>query len=264
MTLREALENDRDLVQRYFTIERKIFRDWDLISGLEKPLERPSNPHQTGFRDLEVLVTELMTLRTIRGWHYTRLTDSEVLEMRFNGIHLSTPETLRSRLNGVVTAGWLTAQQAEEIHSESRLHNPAERRSNMFWLVSHPQAIDDDGVQPLLGHWGGEVAYMHLAARALISSIGKPRVVELAVPLTKTPGRGHRAACAVIDAFSRSLGCSGSGLDFDFFVNEPLRPDAIVRIHTEGDQHFHAIGRDYPEGYADLERQVWKEFNDED
>jgi hypothetical protein len=41
-----------------------------------------------------------METRTIRAWHYTRLTDAEVVAMRMTGISLSSLDAIRQRLDG--------------------------------------------------------------------------------------------------------------------------------------------------------------------
>ena len=127
-----------------------------------------------------------------------------------------------------------------------------ESRSRKFWMVSHPHAIDDGGVEPLMAHWGGEIASMWTKDPVLLAPLavtGKPRVVELAVPLVITR-HSHSAARAVIATYGRALGCIPSAHRFDLCVTAPLGSDAIIAVHTEGDASFHAMGRSYREGFV--------------
>jgi hypothetical protein len=98
---------------------------------------------------------------------------------------------------------------------------------------------------------------------APLAAIGKPRVVEVAVPLVVTP-RSYPAAEAVIATFGRSKGCIPSAHSFDLWVTAPLGPDAIIGVHTEGEASFHAMGRSYPDGFVDVDIGHWKELTGED
>jgi hypothetical protein len=86
-------------------------------------------------RDIEV--------RTIRAWHYTRLTEAEMDNIRINGIYLSTLETLRRRLDAAVADGLVEAEIAEALFMASPFHEQIEERSNKFWMTSYPRTIDD-------------------------------------------------------------------------------------------------------------------------
>lgn len=75
-------------------------------------------------------------------------------------------------------------------------------------MTSHPDVIDDTGVEPLMARWGGEVASFwlkDLGHRATLAAIGRRRIVELAVPLVLT-NHAHLAGEAVIATFGRSPG----------------------------------------------------------
>ncbi len=209
-----------------------------------------------------------MESRTIRAWHYTRLTETEVQALKRDGIHLSTLGTLRARLNALVAFGGLTAEVADALHARSPFHNQMqqESRSSKFWMVSHPVAIEDSRVKPLMAHWGGEAASMWVLDQALLKPLavtGKPRVVELAVPLALT-GHASAAARAVVAAFGRRLGCSPAAHEFDLYVAAPLGPESVLFVHVEGDASFEAVGRTYPHGYVDVSIGHWKELTGED
>jgi hypothetical protein len=58
--------------------------------------------------------------------------------------------------------------------------------------------------------------------------------------------------------------CAPSKHCFDLYVTAPLGPDSVLRIHSEGDSSFHAIGVGYPEGYVDVDLNYWKELTGEE
>jgi hypothetical protein len=195
-----------------------------------------------------------MEARTIRAWHYTRLTDAEIDNIHANGIHLSTLGTLRQRHADAVAAGFLTKDEAEALFAKRPLHQAQEVRSNRFFMTSHPVTVGDACVRALVGNWGGESTYHWLgddcALKSLVAVIGVPRVLEIVVPLSLTR-HASRAADAVIATFGCMLGCNHPDFDgFDLYAARALRPDAVIAIHTQGEPNFAALGQGYPVAFS--------------
>lgn len=255
------------LIRHYLTTNDQIFLAYDLGRGTEEYMCRPENPYAAAFLALELAVAELMQSRTIRAWHYTRLTTAEVGTLRNEGIHLSTPETLRTRLDLLVASGALSPESANELYVGSPFHSDQlVARSGKFWMSSHPLAVRDSGVQPLLARWGGEVASKwtkNPVLLALLAATGKPRVIELSVPLSLAQ-HSLSAGEAVLYTFGRTLGCTPGKHSFDLYVTRPLGPDSVLKVHSDNDSSFHAIGLTVPEGYVDVKIGYWKELTGED
>jgi hypothetical protein len=118
-------------------------------------------------------------------------------------------------------------------------------------MTSDPVLIDDSGVALLLGNWGGESTYFWLQDKRLeklVTSIGRPRVLEIAVPITNT-NHWYSAGKAVVAAYARTLGCRPDSGAFDLYSTTALGASALLAIHTEGDANFQAIARGYPVGF---------------
>jgi hypothetical protein len=261
-----TLAREADVVRNYMTNDQRIFLAHDLGRGTENSIMRPENPYAYAFLSLQEATGKLMASRTVRAWHYTRLTAAEVDQLRRDGIHLSTPATLRARLDFLVAGNILGATLADALYAKSPFHSDQfEARSGKFWMVSHPVAVDDHGVVPLMARWGGEVASFWTKEPELLAplALGKPRAIELAVPLALTR-QSYWAGQAAVATFGRSLGCAPSKHCFDLYVTAPLGPDSVLRIHSEGDSSFHAIGVGYPEGYVDVDLNHWKELTGEE
>ena len=265
--LSALLAKEGDFVRNYMTTDHRVFLVHDLGRSPERPMLRPENPYTSAFGALKEAISELMQSRTIRAWHYTRLTAAEVEKLRDEGIHLSTPATLRARLDCLVASAALSPQLADALYVESLFHSDQlEARSGKFWMTSHPVAIDDSGVRPLMAHWGGEVASFWTKDPALLAPLattGIPRVIEVAVPLAVT-SKSYSAAGAVIATFGRTLGCIPGSHSFDIYLTTPLPPDSVLLVHSEGDSSFHTIGLSYPERYVDVDKAHWKELTGED
>jgi len=209
------------------------------------------NPHTEDYlRFLETL-GQRMKHSAIRAWHYTRLTDSEVDALRTTGVHLSTLETMRQRLDAQVATGQISVEIANALFEESPLHDSQQitSRSNRFWMTSHPLMIEDDGVALLLDNWGGEVVYFWLDEakhlQQVVSGIGRARVLEIGVPLDATD-HAYVAGKSIAATFARSLGHIPDFGAFDLCAVRPLGPEAILAVYTEGEATFDRIGRGYP------------------
>jgi hypothetical protein len=265
--LNAILAEQADLVRNYMTTDDRIFLAHDLGRGPEQSIIRPENPYASAFLALGEAIGEKMRSRTIRAWHYTRLTAEEVEKIRDEGIHLSTPATLRARLDFLVASGAVGAQLADALYGKSPFHSDQlEARSGKFWLVSHPVAVNDSGVEPLMAHWGGEVASFWTKDPMLLAplaAIGKPRVIEVAVPLALTH-HNYSAGQAVVATFGRALGCHPGKHSFDLCVTTSLPPDSVLGVHTEGSSSFRAMGLSYPVGYVNVDVGHWKELTGDD
>jgi hypothetical protein len=109
------LERDADLVRNYMATKNQIFLSFDLGRDSERPILRPENRYGFAFVELEEAIGKQMQFRAIRAWHYTRLTDPEVHALRRDGIHLSTPASLRARLDALVATGTLQPRGADTL-----------------------------------------------------------------------------------------------------------------------------------------------------
>jgi len=207
-----------------------------------------------------------MASRTIRAFHYTRLTNDEVAELRRSGIHLSTPTTLRRRLDAQVVSGALPPEIADQLYDASPFHSEQrDVRSEKLWMVSHPIAVDDNGVAPLMARWGGEVASFWISDTTLsapLTRLGKARVAEIAVPLEATR-HSHAASKAVVATFGRARGAIPEKSVFDLYLKASIPATAVLALHTEGDAAFTAMGRTYPAGFVDVDVGRWKELTGE-
>lgn len=264
-----VLEARADMIRDYLDTDHQIFLSHDRHRGPARPILRPENPHASDFLELQEAIGREMQQRTIRAFHYTRLTDSEVAALKRGGIHLSTPASLQRRLHDIVAAGGLTRDIADQLYAQSPFHSKQlKSRSDKFCMTSHPVVVDDPGVTPLQKHWGGEVASMWIRDEALstpLMSLGRPRIVEVAVPMSATPdSHSYRAGDAIVATFARSRGSVAAKHDFDLCVEQSLPPTAVLALHTEGDAPFVEMGRGYHVGFVDVAIGYWKELTGEE
>jgi hypothetical protein len=244
--LLQTLNSECALLCNYARKEKQLSAEREVVSRWTPEGENPFGMRRNHF--LEQVVMPAMQSRTIRAWHYTRLTDEETGLLRSEGVYVSNLEMIRRRLDAQVSAGLIPGRAADALYAASPFHRPRDTRAGKFWMTSHPAPTDSSGVQPLLEHWGGEGVYFWLEDVELIKAVksfGRPRVIELAVPLRFT-AHDYWAAQAVVAAFVREHGCELGRSAFDLYTTNPLSADAVLGVHTEGDHSFAALARGYP------------------
>jgi hypothetical protein len=91
-----TLRANAELIRDYLTTDRQIFLEreasWPKIA-------HPMNPYAAAHQQFVEDCGRLMETRSIRAWHYTRLTDAEVKQQRANGTALSSLGATRRRLD---------------------------------------------------------------------------------------------------------------------------------------------------------------------
>jgi hypothetical protein len=247
------LNSESDLLRDYARTDERQFLQREAANGWVPTASNPYAAERNCF--VEQVVMPAMEQRTIRAWHYTRLTDSETSLLKSEGVYVSTLEHIRRRLDVQVSARTLSAETADALYAASPFHQQRDSRAGKFWMTSHPVSADNSGVELLLEHWGGEGVYFWLKDPQLIErvkSFGRPRVIELAVPLGVTR-HSYSAAKAVIATFVRTLGCDPDWSAFDLYTTSALSADAVLNIHTEGEPNFAALARGYPRKFVDRE-----------
>lgn len=261
--LRAFLIENQDTVRDYFTTSRENWLSREL-SDHTGPY--PDNPHAGDYIRLAETIMPLMETRAIRGWHYTRMTDRELEALRRDGIHVSSLEAIRTRFNAQVEAGVFSQAVADGLFAASPYQSDQhDSRAGKFWMTSHPLDVEDGGVELLLGNWGGEAAYFWLRDPeliALVAVIGRPRVLEVVVPIAATR-HAYSAGEAVLATFGRSLGCKPEKKAFDLYSTAALPPEALVATHTEGDATYARIGLSYPDAWIDPDIGRWDEMEAE-
>lgn len=250
--LRSDLDAHAELIRDYYLTSKRL---WLEREASDHTMPYPENPHAGEFIWVTKHIMTLMEERTIRAWHYTRMTDDEVAVLRLDGIYLSTLATIRTRFAAQVKGGTFSQEIADRLLVDSPFHSEQlGSRSNKFWMVSHPVEIDDGGVELLLESWGGESAYFWQRdpeLQALLRRIGRPRVLEIAMPLAHSR-HGYSGAEAVMATYGRTIGCRPDKRAFDLYTHHPLPAGHILAVHSEGEATFSGMARYYPAGYVDV------------
>ncbi|WP_320196561.1 hypothetical protein RMR10_025190 (plasmid) [Agrobacterium rosae] len=249
--LMTELDANKDLLCSY---EQTAKADYREQQASKEWLPHKENPYAAERQAiLEEIIMPMMEQRIIRAWHHTRLTDDETRLLKANGVYTSDLTTIRKRLDAQVVAGVISAEVADAMYGSSPFYSQKEARSGKFWMTSQPYQPGHHGVELLLGHWGGEGVYFWLEDDEhikLVQSIGRPRIIEIAIPLGLTTS-AYSATKAVIAAFVKAHGCEPDGGVFDLYATTALGPDAVLNVLTEGDPDFGSVARGYPAKFTD-------------
>jgi hypothetical protein len=202
---------------------------------------------------LDAEVARSIMSETIRGFHHTRLTDDEVRAIRSHGIPVTSLPMLRQKLDAVVAAGLLMQGAADHVYDNSPLVTGEHgERIGTFYATAHPLSVDDGNITPFHESWGGEISTWAIKDEGILDSlrsIGKPRVIEVAIPIAATGWVASRIAQAIVAA----KGCEPEqpkDLAIDISIRSALPADYVLRVHTEGEPDFAALGRGYPSTYV--------------
>lgn len=241
-----ALTAHSRLVANYHVEDRRLM-DQHLNSSPYQSLK--PNRHSSAYQEFrEQTLAPILARCRIRAWHYTRLTDEEAGAMH-KQLVLSSLDALRHRLSNLVAKNLLSQDDAKTVFVQSPFHKQPLRAGRLCATVI-PLPRCDSGVVPLLESWGGEAAYFWLSDKRIattLRSVGAPRIVEIETALADNLN-GYKVAETVLNAWARQLGVPATLSGCDLFITECIDTAKVMRIHTEGDGCFEAVGMVYPEG----------------
>lgn len=248
-----ALSDESELILAYYREDRRLMDEY-----LQSSPYRSLKPNRLSAEFLhfhEKELTPLLAASRIRVWHYTRLTDDEVVAIERLLIP-SSLDFLWTRLQKLVASSLVSEEDAKGIYSASPFQSQSESRAKRLWTTLVPLHPSDSGVSPLLEHWGGESAYFWLKEGALLEKLrglGAPRIIEIETAITERL-TAFPVAETVLRAWARNLGEPLSIPGCDLAINEDIDSARVLRVHTEGVGRFCDIAETYPEGARALLR----------
>lgn len=116
-----------------------------------------------------------------------RLLDSEVADIRLNGLRAASTSLLSDKVEAARGEGLLTQDQAERLLTTGVFTAREQREARIGEVcaltILRTLAIDPDGTQPLLTYWGGEITYFwqtytYPDIAEVLKKIGNPVLIE--------------------------------------------------------------------------------------
>jgi hypothetical protein len=247
----EHLESHKGIIDGYFFLERKKDAMVAKLSTWE-----PIQPNSFAGDYMAAVdgLGEIISTKTLRAFHYTRMTDDEVEAMMANGIVPTSVEFLKQRVDRQVIAGALTQEQGDAIVKRSPLRTADFGVRSGFWSTSSPIHPSDSAVSLLVSHWGGESAYWLLTGTEdegivdILKGIGRGWVIEIAIPLAAANAglAGFSVARNAVREYASFLGHDLYTAGLDLAIEHSVPASSILRIHSEDEEDYQMIGRGYP------------------
>jgi hypothetical protein len=228
------------------------------LESLQRYERRNRNPFADNYNRIRDKLVTLISTKTIRAFHYTRMVDDEVAHVWSNGFFAPSSDTafahLSDRVRRLVETGILSIQEGDRIFSASPLNQPNQLKSRQgFWMTTIPITPQDHSISLLVNNWGGEVGYFWLDESqdpellTRVQSIGRGRIFEMAVPMSDKDGRPlpgcWSAAKDIVNVLARSHGFHTDNPGFDLSVKSTLPASAVITVHTEGDETYSDFGQ---------------------
>jgi hypothetical protein len=244
--LRDTLTDHLDLITNYVTTEKA--NDEIIVLG-QANRYNVSNEFSHAFQHfLENTLVNQLQNRTIRGWHYTRLCNHEIDQIKRDGITVSSLGALRTRLNAMVNFQYMSQAHSDDLYSKSPYHDQTNgRRLNMFWMTSYPLAANASENEWLFKFWGGEAVYFNITELSSVfklQELGSPRILDVTVPLANT-NRVYCASRAIVSSFAKIHSLRWENPKFDFYSSEALPADFVSNICEVGDSNYEELRKRY-------------------
>lgn len=216
--LRELLECDADLICEYHEAQQ-------VGDGSESAFRTAMD------RLKEDLKKHLLT-RTVRAFHYTRITDAEAARMAQGGPRISTVAALRARLDALVSDGDISAGESDTIFEAGR-KTIAPCEPWKFYMIWRPIDPNNGLIRPFLKAWGGEVAQnadLDRGLRARLTPLGAPREVEIALKVADAPHMADKLAEQLIAQYAHARNWAEAPTHVDLNVRKDLSGTAVLSI----------------------------------
>jgi len=191
-------------------------------------------PGRAGTYDrLHEFLTPELRRYALRGWHCTRLLDTEVHKILNEGLQVLSEDLLLKRIDAAHAADELT----NEVATRLRAGNVAGQRNRkgQLWFGFSSDLPDESAISPLLRNWGGEAMYWAHAndgkIAPVLQNLGRPTVIDAWVPIS-----GLRAVQRLVDLVCQ-VDLQTAGLlehpeigNYEDYSTEPVPAENIIAI----------------------------------
>ena len=243
--VRRVVEDGRDVLLAYHHERQRIDRlSWNDVRVRVNP---PINAYRPAYDDLVERTEALLHGHRLVGYHCTRLTPSEALEICTHGLRALSPSLMHVRLEAAVQAGLMPPAQQQFFRNspmvQAHLANCHGHRTGYVWLCPNRSSLRyASAIYRLFRSWGGEALYAGFeddaAVAGVLRSIGLPAIVKCAVPLPVDDLYGCRAAQLLSNAILPLIAYPEPSPSFDWKIPRDLNPSEVIDVIGFEDQRF--------------------------
>lgn len=256
--VRRVVEDGRDALVAYHHERQRIDRLGR--NDFRVRIDPPANACRPAYGVLVERTEALLRGHRLVGYHCTRLTPSEALKIRTDGLRALSPDLVQARLEALVQAGLMTPAQyrffLDSPMVQAHLANRHGHRTDRVWLCPNRSSLRDaSAVYRLFRSWGGEALYAGFeddaAVAGVLSDLGQPAIVKCAVPLPVDDLYGCRAAELLSNAVRAQIAHPEPSPSFDLNVPRDLEPSEVIDVIAFEDPRFEELTghRKWPTDY---------------
>lgn len=220
------------------SLHARVEEELDLAGSIAR--HESINPHDDVFERVCNDLDQQVASDELIGWHYARLAEDEIEDMRRNGIEVSSAEFAEARIQRRARCGDISPEGAEKLLAANLYTNGSGRRAGMFWLVFDEELATESGIEIFLRYWGGEAISRPHVGTDLDSALrfGTPCVVEIAAPVNALtyPDLGRRMVERWV---AEVIGEETVGMESN--LKTALGSEHVLRVIRMGDPDFERL-----------------------
>lgn len=207
----------------------------------------PANVYEADYKQLVADLDDILSIRSIIGYHCTRLTPFEITAVKDEGLWALCPSFITERINQAFKDKWLTQSDYDRLQIspiiQNNLSNKNGHRTGKVWLCPNRSTLQDSGaVYLLFRSWGGEAIFKGQADPIImdpLSKIGLPCIVKCQVPFTDIHSFHTSHAERFVSKFvSGSIEYPDPSPFFDVSISRNLKADEILDLVDIGNAAF--------------------------
>jgi hypothetical protein len=177
-----------NILQSYIKTEKEIEKRIQADDTLNLLYNRPINPFKDDWDETVENIHTMLVGENIVGFHCTRLIDSEIKNIRQNGLNTLDVSFINAKLDNILFENKIT----KETYGILRRKNVADeryRKGQICFFHCSATLTDCGGLHRLFRSWGGEALYYYYEDDIKIGNelrhIGYPCIVIVTFPYSE-------------------------------------------------------------------------------
>jgi hypothetical protein len=177
---------------------------------------------------------------SLHGYHCTRLTDDEIIEIRNNGMSLPNSELLGDRIKKLQEKAIIDDCIATRLIAKNQADDS--NRANMIWFCFFkPHIASQSGIERFFRSWGGESLYnsheQDPETGKALQTIGTPSIVEAKVPIQNIRTSDLSIKIAKQHAINKGI-IPKERNEHEAYSNKHISAEYILRITSFPQKRF--------------------------
>lgn len=178
------------------------------------------------------------------GYHCTKLTKEEIIDVHENGLLLQDSLSLQKRISRLEEISLIDSDVSQALASENQADDS--NRVNMLWFCFYePFLAGQHGIERFFRSWGGEALYNYHESNPLtgkvISSVGTACVIKSKVPIESLDDSFYPDR-SMIRVFLANRGHKlDNCIEHDAFSTKKIEPQNILDIFEHPSEGFIAL-----------------------